>query len=113
VSPEKLDPNGPLYATLKFCACCPAPCRSAIPPSDESYGEIQIPSSLALIALALLEGELPLDKRVEQTLRDTSATRHAVRSCAYGYDVVDLIESLLEGPLRSRSPQEQVVSRHE
>ncbi len=63
--------------------------------------ETETPSSLALVAFAVLAGELPFDDQVERTLRESTAARHAVRACTYGHDVVALIESLLDGPLRT------------
>jgi hypothetical protein len=73
---------------------------------------MQTPSSLALIALALLDGQLPFDERVERSLRDTVAARHAVRACTYGHDIAALIESFLDGPSRPASLQSRIVTAH-
>lgn len=92
---------------LTFCACCPAPCRSAIPPTVGAQSELETPSSLALIARAVLGGELPFDDQVEGALRNTLAARQAIAACTYGHDVVALIDGMLDelcGPRVSVAP---------
>lgn len=81
---------------LTFCACCPAPCRSAIPPDVGGQSELETPSALALIARAALSGELPFDARTEFVLSNTAAARHAIAACAYGHDVVELLNGVLD-----------------
>lgn len=97
---------------LTFCACCPAPCRSAIPPTVGGQSELETPSSLALIARAVLDGDLPFDDHVEGALRNTPAARHAIASCTYGHDVVALIDGVLDELCNRRVSAASTSSPH-
>jgi hypothetical protein len=91
---------------LKFCACCPAPCRSALAPGSEVQDETGMPSSLSMIALAVMAGELALDTSVQRALRRTSMARPCIAACPYGLDVIPDIEKLLaERGTERTSPQ--------
>lgn len=79
---------------LRFCACCPAPCRSAITIDGGGVPETQTPSSLALIALAVLEGRIAPDGQVLAILRRTGPARQCVAACPYGHDIATAVEKL-------------------
>lgn len=84
-----------LIDRLRFCACCPAPCRSAAPRVATMHPETATPSSLSLIALAVEAGELPLDDTVTRALQNTDIARHCVAACPYRHDIVSDIEAFL------------------
>jgi hypothetical protein len=84
------------HAVLKFCACCPAPCRSAVGGEAALRDETGTPSSLAMIALAVIAGELPLDDGVRRALADTDAARRCIAACPYGHDAVAAVGRLPE-----------------
>jgi len=92
---------------LKFCACCPAPCRSALAPSNEVQDEAGTPSSLSMIALAVIAGELALDDGVQRALRRTNMARPCVAACPYGLDVITDIERLLAERGTERTPPQR------
>lgn len=85
-----------LRETLRFCACCPNPCRRAIPPDLPVQVETETPSALSMIALAVIDGQLGLDAGVRQALGRTAAARACKPACPYGYDIAHEIESMLE-----------------
>jgi hypothetical protein len=88
---------------LRFCAFCPAPCRSATPRDDTMQDETTTPSSLSLIVLAVEAGQLPLDDAVTGALRNTRIARHCTAACPYHHDIVSDIEAFLD--LRGASRQ--------
>ena len=79
---------------LRFCACCPNPCRKALPAALVRQVESETPSALALIALAVIDGHLPYDLDAQAALSRTEAA-HACRSaCPYGYDIAGAVDGL-------------------
>ena len=77
-----------IESRLKFCACCPAPCRSVVPEGVKLHDETGTPSSLSLIALAVMAGDLILDDSVRHALANNTAAKYCVAACTYGHDVV-------------------------
>lgn len=91
-----------LRATLRFCACCPNPCRRAIPAQLPAQRETDTPSALAMIALAVIDKQLTLDASVRRALSRTEAARACRAACPYGHDIAGAVETLLgdEGSTR-------------
>ena len=81
--------------TLKTCAFCPNPCRSALPIDDASAKESRLPSTQSLMALYLIEGTLS-DEAVRPVLQDRSVVRICQERCVYGFDIDAAIASVLE-----------------
>lgn len=86
-----------LRETLRFCACCPNPCRRAIPADLPEQFETDTPSALSMIALAVLEGRLDPQPAVRRALARTSAARACRPACPYGYDIAGMLEQLFPG----------------
>jgi Fe-S oxidoreductase len=80
---------------FRFCACCPAPCRSAIPVVGARQAETATPSSLSLIALAVIEGRLSLTATTRETLQRTAEAHACVAACPYGLDVGTAIDEFV------------------
>jgi len=76
---------------LRFCVCCPAPCRSAIPAHDSMQAESVTPTALAMIALAVMDDQLPFDAGTRAALARLSGARSCVAACPYGYDIASAI----------------------
>ena len=79
---------------MRFCACCPNPCRRAIPPDAARQVESETPSAMAMIALAVIDGQLPYDADVRDSLARTGVTRLCRAACPYDYDIAGAIEGL-------------------
>lgn len=79
---------------LLTCACCPAPCRSAIPAEGVSQAESGTPSALSMIALAVLDGQLPWNAESRAALGRLAAARRCVPHCPYGLDIPAAVERL-------------------
>ncbi len=77
---------------FRFCACCPSPCRRAIPADAPSQAESETPSALSMIALAVIDGQLDFDAPVHRALCRTELAAHARPACPYGYDIAGAIE---------------------
>lgn len=84
------------HELFRFCACCPSPCRSAMPADAESQIQSETPSSLSLVALAVLEGELEFDAGTRNALLRTAGARACVAACPYGHDVASAITEFVE-----------------
>ncbi|MBP6513707.1 MAG: hypothetical protein KA224_00895 [Steroidobacteraceae bacterium] len=80
---------------FRFCACCPAPCRSVLGTADELQHESRTPSSLSLIALAVIDGQLPWDGASRAALVRTEAAHACARACPYGHDVSAAIDAFV------------------
>lgn len=80
---------------LRFCACCPAPCRSALPSGDSSQTELSTPSGLAILVLAVAAGQLAPDTETRDRLHRLEPIRHCAAACPYGYDIASLIAAFV------------------
>jgi hypothetical protein len=77
---------------FRFCACCPSPCRHAIPPGDALQLESTTPSALSLVALAVIDGQLAFDADTRRVLANTAHARACRPACVYGHDIASSIE---------------------
>ena len=82
-------------ALLRTCACCPNQCRTALPPREPMQAESLTPSALALVALAVIDGQLANDASVREALGRTAPARACVPLCPYGHDVPTAIDEFL------------------
>ena len=73
--------------TLRRCACCPSPCRRAIPPDTARQVETDTPSGLAMIALAVIDGALDFDEPVRRALSPPDAGPCFRAACTHGLDI--------------------------
>lgn len=80
---------------FRFCACCPSPCRSAIPAEGARQTECVTPSSLALMALAVIDGQLSFDPATRASLQRTTEAHRCVAACPYGYDIATAIDDFV------------------
>lgn len=87
---------------FRFCACCPNPCRRALPADRRLQIESETPSALAMIALAVIDGQLPFDADVQHCLARTEAARHCRPACPYGHDIAGAIETFARDFARER-----------
>ncbi|MBU3673385.1 MAG: hypothetical protein FGM43_12650 [Sinobacteraceae bacterium] len=83
-------------SALKHCACCPAPCRSAIPAAVSPGNEAVIPSALAMVSLAVVGGALPPTPATRSLLENTAAASYCVAVCPYGHDIVGLVRQVID-----------------
>lgn len=81
--------------TFRLCACCPSPCRRAIPADGVPQVETVTPSALSMIALAVIDGALGFDAPVRRALADTGAARHCRPACTYGLDIAGAIDAFV------------------
>jgi hypothetical protein len=79
---------------LRFCACCPNPCRRAIPAEHARQVESETPSALALIGLSLIDKRLEFDPEVNDMLSRTEMTRLCRAACPYDHDIAGAIDNL-------------------
>jgi fumarate reductase (CoM/CoB) subunit B len=79
---------------LRFCACCPNPCRRAIPANHERQVESETPSALALIGLSLIDGRMEFDADVNDMLSHTEMARLCRTACPYDHDIAGAIDDL-------------------
>lgn len=73
-------------ATLRFCAWCPQPCRSAWPEAA-AQREAATPSALSALALMLAEGRVRPDAAIAAALADTAMAEACRPACPYGHDI--------------------------
>lgn len=78
---------------FRFCACCPNPCRRAVPAGMARQTECETPSALSMIALAVIDNELAFDPPVRQALARTEAARFCRPACPYGLDIAGAIDA--------------------
>ncbi len=78
---------------FRFCACCPNPCRRAVPAERAVQIESETPSALSMIALAVIDGELAFDADTRRALARTEVAHHCRAACPYGYDIAGAIEA--------------------
>lgn len=83
-------------SALKHCACCPAPCRSAIPATVSPGNEAVVPSALAMVGLAVIGGALPPTPATRSRLEDTAAASYCVSACPYGHDIVSIVRQVID-----------------
>lgn len=81
--------------TMVLCACCPAPCRRVIDAAQPEQIETKTPSAMALIALAVMDGEMDLDDDVRQALSRTPAIRACQAACPYELDMAAVIDGFV------------------
>lgn len=81
---------------LRMCAFCPNPCRSAIPPTLDQQVESRTPSALALLALQVTLGRVPIDPSVREALLDLDAAIACRSACAYGFDIPSAVRDVAE-----------------
>ena len=91
-------------ALFRACACCPCPCRSAIPADDELQSQTTTPSSLAMIALAVIDGHLDFSQATRAALTRTAQARLCVAACPYGYDIASAITEFAAQHNRQDAP---------
>jgi hypothetical protein len=84
-------------ALFLFCALCPTPCRRAMPADDAAQLESCTPSSLSMIALAVIDGHLDLDAGTRAALARTGPARACRAACPYGYDIAGAIDAFVAG----------------
>ncbi|HPA88407.1 MAG TPA: hypothetical protein PLP74_06430 [Quisquiliibacterium sp.] len=84
-------------ALFLYCACCPTPCRRAMPMDDAAQHEACTPSSLSMIALAVIDGQLAPDAATRAALARTAAARACRAACPYGFDVAGAVEAFAAG----------------
>jgi hypothetical protein len=82
---------------LRFCACCPNPCRRAIPADAAQQVETRTPSALSLVALAVIDGALPLEADTRLVLQHTEQARLCRNACPYDHDIAGAIDELVAG----------------
>jgi hypothetical protein len=80
---------------FRFCACCPSPCRRAIPADAPEQLESDTPSALSMITLAVIDGQLDFDMPVRRALGRTALARHCTPACPYGYDIAGSVEAFV------------------
>jgi hypothetical protein len=80
---------------LRFCACCPNPCRRAMPADAPRQAETVTPSALALIALAVIDGHLPFNADARRVLQHTEQARACRAACPYDHDIAGTIDALV------------------
>jgi hypothetical protein len=80
---------------FRLCACCPSPCRRAIPADSEPQTETVTPSALSMIALAVIDGQLDFDAPVQRALSRTGAARHCRSACTYGLDIAGEVDAFV------------------
>lgn len=78
---------------FRFCACCPNPCRRAVPAERAVQIESETPSALSMIALAVIDGELAFDADARSALARTEVAHLCRAACPYGYDIAGAIEA--------------------
>lgn len=78
-----------------LCACCPSPCRRAIPANLRDQVESETPSALSMIALAVIDGELDFDPAVQAVLSRTDQARYCRPVCTYELDIASAVEKLV------------------
>jgi len=86
----------PLPESLRICAVCPNPCRSALG-ATAGPPESRLPSAMAYLCYAIALGHLPPRADVVRSLRDLDAVRVCQERCVYGYRVADDIAAFTAG----------------
>lgn len=94
--------NADIRQTLRLCACCPNPCRRAIPPDAARQVETDTPSALAMVALAVIDGAMDFDEPVRHALSRTQAAHHCRDACTYGLDIASTIDAFVAGRTGAR-----------
>ncbi len=84
-------------ATLRFCAYCPNPCRSAWP-AQALQNEAATPSAMALLTIAVLDGRVSADADVRARLADRRMAETCRPACPYGFDIPALIAAATAYP---------------
>ncbi len=93
-------------ALFRACTCCPSPCRSEIPAGDDLQSQTTTPSSLAMIALAVIDGQLAFSPATRAALKRTAQARLCVSACPYGYDIASAITEFVAEQDRDNAPDE-------
>lgn len=79
---------------FRTCVCCPNQCRAAMSAAYPLQAESLTPSGLSLIALAVLEGQLPNDVSTRRALERTAEARACVAVCPYQFDIPAAVDRL-------------------
>jgi Fe-S oxidoreductase len=66
-----------------------------MPAADPVQAESTTPTALAMIALAVMDGQLPLDDSTRASLTRLSGARTCAAACPYGYDVASIIDEFV------------------
>jgi len=86
----------PLPESLRICAVCPNPCRSALG-AGAAPPESRLPSPTAYLCYALAEGHLPPVPEIVASLRDLDTVRVCQERCVYGYRIAEDIAGFAAG----------------
>lgn len=78
---------------FRFCACCPNPCRRAVPADRLLQLESETPSALSMIALAVIDGALDHDEATRRALARTEVAHLCRPACPYGFDIAGAIDA--------------------
>lgn len=81
--------------TLRMCALCPSPCRDAWPALSKAPLESELPSGLALLAMAVLDGHIALDDEVRASLHVKPEAELCAQACVYHLSVVTGVRQVL------------------
>lgn len=81
---------------LMICAFCPNTCRPVIAAQGIQV-ESQTPSALSLIAIAVLQGRMTLDKQTRKALSRRDAVNASVGHCTYELEMPKVLDDALQG----------------
>jgi hypothetical protein len=79
---------------LRFCGFCPNLCRSAWPATAHVQTETVTPSAMALLAVAVIDKRVAVDRDVVAALEQTAMARTCRSACPYRHDIAGIVERL-------------------
>ena len=79
---------------LRFCSFCPNLCRSAWPATERVQTETVTPSAMSLLAIAVIDKRVAVDRDVVAALRQTAMARTCRSACPYQHDIAGIVERM-------------------
>jgi succinate dehydrogenase/fumarate reductase-like Fe-S protein len=75
-----------------------------MPAQDSMQAESTTPTALAMIALAVMDDQLPFDAGTRGALARLSSARSCVAVCPYGYDIASAIADFVATQTAAANP---------
>jgi hypothetical protein len=75
-----------------------------MPVQSATQTESETPTALAMIALAVMDDQLPFDAGTQAALARLSGARHCAAACPYGHDIAAVITDFLDERGAAASP---------
>ena len=80
---------------IRFCAFCPNVCRFVYPVHGIPQKESMVPSALAYLGNAVVNGFFEYTEQIAESLSRLEGARVCKEACPYHFDIPELLRSLV------------------